>query len=122
MNEDSGGNVTETGKLANPGPDPGAKRLLIVEGDGFTRLLLLRWFRTVGFQVDFTSNGDLGLRKLIACPPDALILDVKLRGISGLELIRRARRFEPFAQRPIYVFTRPDELSRSAKKELAKQG
>ncbi len=99
-------------------PEPASKRLLIVEGSGFMRVLLVRWFCTVGFRVDFTSNGELGLHKLLSNEPDALIMDVKQRGISGVDLIAQARRDPKFGDRPIYVYACVDDLNRGTKKEL----
>src|SRR5215471_18056644 len=84
------------------------KRILLVEGDGFTRLVLLLRLRLAGFAVDFTSNGVLGLQKLRSCRPDILLVELQLCGLSGLELIKAARAEPTFDNRPIYVFTRAD--------------
>jgi DNA-binding response OmpR family regulator len=95
-----------------------AKRILLVEGDGFTRLVLLLRLRLAGFAVDFTSNGILGLGKLRNCHPDVLLVELKLCGLSGLDLIKAARAEPGFDNRPIYVFTHVDRLSRTARKEV----
>src|SRR5579872_6824185 len=79
------------------------KRILLVEGDGFTRLVLLLRLRLAGFAVDFTSNGILGLGKLRNCQPDMLLVELKLNGMSGLELIKAARAEPTFGHRPVYV-------------------
>src|SRR5215472_4446678 len=102
-------------------PEPHAsdqKRILLVEGDGFTRLVMLLRLRLVGFAVDFTSNGVLGLGKLRSCRPDILLIDVKLNGLSGVELLKTARADAGFKDRPIYVFTHVDRMSRSIRKEV----
>jgi CheY-like chemotaxis protein len=101
--------------------DPGAtkgKRVLLVEGDGFTRLVLLLRLRLAGFAVDFTSNGILGLGKLRSCRPDILLVELKLCGLSGLDLIKAARAEPSFGNRPIYVFTHVDRMGRTARKEV----
>jgi DNA-binding response OmpR family regulator len=103
------------------GEDLGAeksKRILLVEGDGFTRIVLLLRLRLAGFRVDFTSNGYLGLGKLRACRPDILLLELKLCGLSGMDLIKAARAEPGFGNRPIYVFTHVDRVHRTARKEL----
>lgn len=99
---------------------PAAKRtrILLVEGDGFTRIVLLLRLRLAGFGVDFTSNGNLGLSKLRSCHPDVLLVELKLCGLSGLELIKAARAEPAFADKPIYVFTHVEKMSRAARKEL----
>src|SRR6516162_10207927 len=96
----------------------GRKRILLVEGDGFTRLVLLLRLRLAGFAVDFTSNGILGLGKLRSCRPDILLVELKLCGLSGLDLIKAARAEPSFGNRPIYVFTHVDRMGRTARKEL----
>lgn len=116
--------TTLTEKL--PTADPAApkqpltkhKRILLVEGDGFTRLVLLLRLRLAGFAVDFTSNGDLGLTKLRTCHPDILLIELKLCGMSGLELIQAARKELGFSRRPVYIYTQLDKISRSTRKQL----
>jgi DNA-binding response OmpR family regulator/predicted nucleic acid-binding Zn-ribbon protein len=89
-----------------------------VEGDGFTRLVLLLRLRLAGFAVDFTSNGVLGLGKLRNCHPDILLIDVKLNGLSGVELLKAARSDSGFGDRPIYVFTQVNRMNRGTRKEV----
>jgi DNA-binding response OmpR family regulator len=112
--------VTESAS-SEPGT-PKRKRILLVEGDGFTRLVLLLRLRLAGFAVDYTSNGMLGLGKLRGCHPDILLLDLKLYGLSGMELIRAARADSTFGNRPIFVFTNPDKMNRATRKELPTLG
>jgi CheY-like chemotaxis protein len=94
------------------------RRILLVEGDGFTRLVLLLRLRLAGFIVDFTSNGSLGLGKVRTCRPDILLVELKLCGLSGLALIKAARAEAGFGDRPIYVFTHADRMNRATRKEL----
>jgi DNA-binding response OmpR family regulator len=98
------------------GPPP--RRILLVEGDGFTRLVLLLRLRLAGFGVDFTSNGILGLGKLRNCNPDILLVELRLCGMSGIELIKAARSEPTFGNRPVYVFTHADRMNRTARKEM----
>jgi colicin import membrane protein len=94
------------------------KRILLVEGDGFTRLVLLLRLRLAGFGVDFTSNGILGIGKLRSRHPDVLLVELKLCGLSGLELIKAARTEPTFGNRPIYVYTQASRMNRATRKEL----
>lgn len=114
--------MNETSQLAPPGsPDPAGvsrKRVLLVEGDGFTRLVLLFRLRLAGFQVDFTSNGILALGKVRSRRPDVLLLELKLGGLSGVELMKAARAEPAFGNRPIYVFTDAERMSRNTRKEV----
>jgi DNA-binding response OmpR family regulator len=109
-------------KSSNPPPAEATpadrKRILLVEGDGFTRLVLLLRLRLAGFAVDFTSNGVLGLGKLRSCHPDILLIDVKLNGLSGVDLLKAARAESGFGDRPIYVFTQVNRMNRATRKEV----
>lgn len=118
-------NASPRTAMADPGPAPESterKRILLVEGDGFTRLVLLLRLRLAGFGVDFTSNGTIGLGKLRSCHPDILLVELKLCGLSGLDLIRAARAEAGFGRRPIYVFTNTNRLHRAVRKEVEQLG
>jgi CheY-like chemotaxis protein len=95
------------------------KRVLVVEGDGFTRITLMNWLLAAGFDVDFAPNGRLGLHQLRMWRPDTLIMEINLRDLPGLELIKKARREPGFGDRPIYVFTSTHFVKRSTRKELS---
>jgi CheY-like chemotaxis protein len=110
---DSGHTEPESGKR---------RRILLVEGDGFTRLVLLLRLKLAGFGVDFTSNGTLGLGKLRSCRPDVLLVELKLCGLSGLDLIKAARSDPLFGHRPVYVFTHVERMHRGTRKELGSLG
>ncbi len=43
----------------------------------------------VGFEVEQAESGEQALDRIAACPPDILLLDHKLSGISGLEVLDR---------------------------------
>jgi DNA-binding response OmpR family regulator len=100
--------------------EPKRKRILLVAGDGFTRLVLLLRLRLAGFAVDFTSNGVLGLGKLRTCHPDILLVELRLCGLSGLELIKAARAETGFGNRPIYVFTYADKMNRTTRQDVGR--
>src|SRR5512135_3608081 len=108
--------------LANPG-NAGTqfskrKRVLIAESDGFTRMVLMLLFRMIGFGVDFTANGLIALGKLRAQPPDALLLELNLSGLAGLELIRWVRNDPQFSNLRIYVFTDAEAMKRAVRREV----
>jgi len=43
----------------------------------------------IGFEVDMTGTGEAALSKIEASPPDILLLDYKLPGMSGLDLLEK---------------------------------
>ncbi|MDB5731515.1 MAG: two component transcriptional regulator, winged helix family [Variovorax sp.] len=67
------------------------KRILIVEDDPHIAELLRMHLRDEGYAVAHAADGHAGLRELERGSWDALILDLMLPGVDGLEICRRAR-------------------------------
>lgn len=68
-----------------------AKRVLIVEDDAHIAELLRLHLADEGYAVTHAADGDQGLQALERGQWDALILDLMLPGVDGLEICRRAR-------------------------------
>lgn len=68
-----------------------AKRVLIVEDDAHIAELLRMHLHDEGYLVAHAADGHAGLRELERGNWDALILDLMLPGVDGLEICRRAR-------------------------------
>lgn len=68
-----------------------AKRVLIVEDDAHIAELLRMHLHDEGYAVTHAPDGDAGVRELERGSWDALILDLMLPGVDGLEICRRAR-------------------------------
>src|SRR6476661_10226605 len=66
-------------------------RLLIIDDDRALRDALRRALSLAGYEVDTAAGGREGLAGIAACPPDALVLDIGMPGIDGLEVCRRLR-------------------------------
>jgi two-component system copper resistance phosphate regulon response regulator CusR len=67
-------------------------KILYVEDDPEAQAFVSRALRESGFVVDTAGDGDAGFELASAGAYDVLILDVKLPGMSGFELLRRLRR------------------------------
>jgi two-component system phosphate regulon response regulator PhoB len=80
-------------------------RLLLVEDDpGLTELL--RWhFEREEFDVDHTPDGEEALMLAKESPPDIVLLDWMIEGISGIEVCRRLRRSAGTSNVPIIMLT-----------------
>jgi len=70
--------------------DP-ARRVLIVEDDADIADLMRMHLQDEGYAITHAVDGDAGLRELERGSWDALILDLMLPGVDGLEICRRAR-------------------------------
>ncbi|WPU56749.1 response regulator transcription factor [Stenotrophomonas acidaminiphila] len=68
-----------------------AKRVLIVEDDAHIANLLRMHLRDEGYDVTHAASGDDGLRLLEDNDWSALVLDLMLPSVDGLEICRRAR-------------------------------
>jgi response regulator RpfG family c-di-GMP phosphodiesterase len=66
-------------------------RLLLVDDDSALRTLLRTTFEVVDIEVDEAASAEAALRVVREAPPDAIVLDVTMPGMSGLELCRRLK-------------------------------
>ena len=93
------------------------KRVLVVEDDAHIADLILLHLRDEQFEVVHSADGNEGLRLLEQGGWDALILDLMLPGVDGLEICRRARamtRYTPI----IIISARSSEVHRILGLEL----
>jgi DNA-binding response OmpR family regulator len=67
-------------------------KILYVEDDPEAQAFVARALRESGFVVDTAGDGDTGFALASSGAYDVLLLDVKLPGMSGFELLRRLRR------------------------------
>ncbi|HEU5060570.1 MAG TPA: sigma-54 dependent transcriptional regulator [Kofleriaceae bacterium] len=73
----------------------GRDRVLIVDDDSDARLGLAHLLRDHGFRVDTARDGFKALRKLADFAPDLLVTDLRMPGMDGLALVRKAREIDP---------------------------
>lgn len=72
-------------------PGTMAERLLIVDDDQRLSELVQEYLQDNGFQVAIAGDGTTGLKLQKQCQFDAIILDLMLPDIDGLEVCRRLR-------------------------------
>jgi two-component system, OmpR family, response regulator MprA len=82
--------------------------ILVVEDDRRIRDLLRRGLIFEGYQVETAEDGETALRSMREHEPDAIILDLMLPGIDGLEVCRRLR---SVSNLPILVLTARDAVA-----------
>lgn len=96
-------------------------RLLLIDDDPAVSLTLARMLEFSGHQVTRIESAEVGLAQALASPPDALILDMKMPEMGGLEFLRRLRA-TPLEALPVGVITGDYFLGESVLQELATLG
>jgi DNA-binding response OmpR family regulator len=67
-------------------------RVLVADDDEDIRDVALAGLSVQGFEVVTASNGDEAFATAMAAPPDVLVLDIDMPGITGPEIVRALRR------------------------------
>ncbi|MDX1377185.1 MAG: response regulator transcription factor [Burkholderiales bacterium] len=68
-----------------------AERILLVEDDARLAAMVAEYLGDAGLRVTIVPGGELGLARLAREPFDAVVLDLMLPDIDGLEVCRRLR-------------------------------
>ena len=81
-------------------------RILVVDDEANIRRALRVWLTEHGYEVDLAATGDEALDRAAVSPPDVVILDLMLPGMSGLDVCRSLR---DWTQVPIIVLSAKGE-------------
>jgi two-component system response regulator MprA len=84
-------------------------RILVVDDDRSVRESLRRSLAFNGYQVELANDGQAALDAVMAQRPDAMVLDVMMPRLDGLEVCRRMRAAGD--ELPILVLTARDAVS-----------
>ncbi|HXE57353.1 MAG TPA: ATP-binding protein [Gemmatimonadales bacterium] len=87
---------------------PMPRTVLLIDDEPSIRAALRRHLERAGWRVDEAADGSEALQKLLAAPPDryaALVTDLKMPGISGIEVHDRLARERPDLFRRMLVTT-----------------
>ena len=86
-------------------------RILVVEDEADLALLLTYNLEAEGYSAESVERGDEAELRLIETPPDLVILDWMLPGVSGLEICRRLRARDDTRDMPVIMLTARGEES-----------
>lgn len=84
-------------------------RVLVVDDDAAIRRSLERGLRLGGFTVDLADDGRPALDIARRTPPDAIVLDISMPGLSGIEVCRTLR--EEDNDVPVLMLSALDETA-----------
>ncbi|GLZ38345.1 response regulator transcription factor [Actinokineospora sp. NBRC 105648] len=97
--------------------DPGRGLVLVVEDDGAIAELVTLYLRRDGFGVHVETDGHAALAALRRVRPVAVVLDIGLPGLDGIEVCRRMRAEDDWTP-VLFVTARDDEVDRVLGLEL----
>jgi DNA-binding NtrC family response regulator len=80
-----------------------SERILVVDDDAVIREGLRRVLGLEGYQVEVQPNGRIAMDRLQECSFDLLITDLKMPGMSGLEVLQAVRVLQP--EMPVILIT-----------------
>jgi len=80
-------------------------KILIIEDDQIVANIYRNKFAIEGFEAETAPNGEIGLELVKSFRPDAVLLDLVLPNLSGLDVIRKIREGNESATVPIIVFS-----------------
>lgn len=79
------------------------RRLLVIDDEEEIRKLLSRFFTDRNYEVVAAASGEKGLEVIDTLPIDAVLLDISMPGMSGLEVLREIRSRKP--ELPVIMVT-----------------
>jgi DNA-binding response OmpR family regulator len=77
--------------MAGESPDPPQQTILVVDDEPSLRDALAYTLRKEGYRVELAANGVEAIQAVRRQPPQAIVLDVMLPGIDGLQVCRTLR-------------------------------
>ncbi len=81
-----------------------AKRLLVIDDDISIQRSIRRQLKaSSALDIDFEENPLMGLRKLGQTPYDLVLCDIKMKPVSGLELLAKIKKRHPAL--PVIILT-----------------
>ena len=69
--------------------------ILIVDDESIVRSSLKSWLEEDGYNIETAASGDEALRKLQRQQYHIMLVDIKMPGIDGIELLRRVKDINP---------------------------
>ncbi len=74
------------------------KYILIVDDSGFARRTLRQIVESGGYSVEEARDGHEALEKYFIRRPDAVLLDLVMEGMDGMDVLRKLRELDPTAE------------------------
>jgi len=86
------------------------RRVLLIDDDPDSRDIYRQILEWGGFQVETASNGAAGVRAATARVPHAVLVDLDMPGLNGVEVLRQLRADPRTMQLPVATLTGAPEI------------
>jgi pilus assembly protein CpaE len=90
-------------------------RVLLIDDEQFYFKLIRKTLKEAEYDLEYAQSGNDGLAKIPVFNPELLIVDLKLPGMDGFQVLERLRRDQKYSHIPVIVITAQDELSEKLK-------
>lgn len=84
------------------------KKLLIVEDNESLSNVISDTFKDEGFDVKIAADGESGLEEAKTWQPDAILLDILMPKMDGIEMVKQLRQSEGGAEILVVALTNSD--------------
>jgi two-component system, cell cycle response regulator len=95
--------------ITDPVPDP--SNVLVVDDSATVRYAIRVNLEEVGYEVREAGDGQAGIEACLADPPDVVLLDVEMPGLSGHDVLQRLKAEETLKDIPVVFLTGHAELT-----------
>jgi PAS domain S-box-containing protein len=105
----SNAGMAQGGAVSNPNVQRGSAPILVVDDEQSARELLVTYLKSEGFRTITARSGEEALRKAREFRPEAITLDIVMRGNSGWETLNQLKRDPATAAIPVVIVSVLDE-------------
>ncbi|MGF1464049.1 MAG: hybrid sensor histidine kinase/response regulator [Maricaulaceae bacterium] len=91
----------------------GSARVLVIDDDPSVRDMTARWLKGMGFDADAAETGVEGLDRARETQPDAIVLDLIMPNMGGLEVLARLKADHALQTAPVIVISVSDDRAAS---------
>jgi chemosensory pili system protein ChpA (sensor histidine kinase/response regulator) len=81
------------------------KKILVIEDDPVVATVYRRFLEGNGFQIDIATDGAKGLERMTSFAPDAVVLDLMMPKMNGIDVLKNLRAREAHRDLPVIVLT-----------------
>ncbi len=105
----SGAGMVRRAEASGVKGQPARSLILVVDDEPSARELLVAYLHSEGFRTATARSGDEALKKALELRPEAITLDIVMRGKSGWETLNQLKRNPATASIPVVIVSVLDE-------------